>query len=476
MGKIAGFLEHERELPPRRPVAERVQDFDEVEGDIAPEALRAQSARCMSCGVPFCHTGCPLGNVIPEWNDHVYRDRIEDAAFALLATNNFPEITGRVCPAPCEEACVLNISERPVTIKRIEREIGDSLLRDGSFVARPSARASGKSVAIVGSGPAAMACAQQLARVGHAVTVFERDDRLGGLLRYGIPDFKLDKRRVDARIDQMRAEGVDFRLNVDVGRDVAYAELRARHDALVIATGATRARDLPIGGRGLDGVHFAMDYLTAQNRLRYGSAARPVIDARDARVVILGGGDTGSDCLGTALRQGAKSVTQVELMPRPPEARDDEMPWPSWPMISRTSSSQEEGGAREWAVLTRRFEGRDGRLARLIAVEVDVVDGSPAERAGSERVIEADLCLLALGFLGPETEGLECALTERGTIAADAHTFATDLDGVFACGDARRGQSLVVWAIWEGRETARSVDRFLMGHTRLPTSPEHAVF
>ena len=482
MGKPTGFLELERSVPPHRPVEERVRDWREIELHLPVAQLREQGARCMDCGVAFCHSGCPLGNVIPDWNDHVYRDEMEAAVVALHATNNFPEVTGRVCPAPCEEACVLNIDDAPVTIKAIEHAIADRAWEEGWITPRPALHTSGKLVLVVGSGPAGLACAQQLARAGHAVEVIERDDRIGGLLRYGIPDFKMEKHLIDRRIAQMESEGVRFTTGVHVGVDVSLEELRAKHDAVVLAIGATEARDLAIEGRELDGVHLAMEYLPQQNRVVAGDRVEGQILATGKKVVILGGGDTGSDCLGTAIRQGAASVMQIELMPEPPESRTDEMPWPDWPLIMRTSSSQEEGGDREWSILTKRFVGKDGKLTALEAVHVEWETGEDGRRQlreveGSELTIEADLCLLALGFVGPERalpSAIGATLGPRGEIAADTERYRTNVDGVFACGDARRGQSLVVWAIWEGRAAARAVDLCLMGETHLASSPVNA--
>ncbi|MBI2964326.1 MAG: glutamate synthase subunit beta [Deltaproteobacteria bacterium] len=479
MGKITGFLEIPRELPPRRPVEERLKDWRELEGKLPEEKLRAQGARCMDCGIPFCHQGCPLGNIIPDWNDLVYRGRWREAIQRLHSTNNFPEFTGRVCPAPCEEACVLNINNDPVTIKQIEKQIVDHAWHEGWVAPAPPPCRTGKRVAVVGSGPAGLACAQQLARAGHAVTVFERADRIGGLLRYGIPDFKLEKHLIDRRMEQMRAEGVTFVTRANVGVDLPTAQLRREFDALCLAGGATQPRDLAILGRELDGIHFAMDFLPQQNRLVAGDAVPDPISARGKRVIILGGGDTGSDCLGTSNRQGAISVHQFELLPRPPDQRTAEMPWPQWPMIFRTSSSHEEGVVRDFSINTQRFSGENGRVRKLHAVHLEWQRGDDGrvrmvEIRGSEFEMDCDLVLLALGFLGPERRGpiddLGLKLDERGNVQVD-RAYGTSEPGVFACGDLRRGQSLVVWAIWEGREAARGVDAFLMGETRIPSSP-----
>jgi glutamate synthase (NADPH/NADH) small chain len=480
MGKITGFLEIERQLPARRPVAERLRDWRELEGKFDDAALQAQGARCMDCGIPFCHKGCPLGNIIPDWNDLVYRGRWRPAIDRLHSTNNFPEFTGRVCPAPCEEACVLNINNDPVTIKLIEKQTIDHALKAGWVTPQVPPKRTGKQVAVIGSGPAGLACAQQLARAGHLVTVFERADRIGGLLRYGIPDFKMEKPLIDFRMRQMEAEGVTFTAGVDVGVDVTTAQLRRDFDAIVLATGATRPRDLAIPGRELDGIHFAMDFLPQQNKVVAGDTVRDQILATGKHVVILGGGDTGSDCLGTSNRQGALSVHQFELLPEPPETRTPDMPWPYWPMILRTSSSHEEGVIRDWSINTKRFLGRDGRVSELEAVRLEWSTGENGrpqmtEIPGSEFRLRADLVLLALGFLGPEHYGpvadLGLKTDERSNVAVDERYMASE-PGVFACGDARRGQSLVVWAIWEGRECARGVDQFLMGHTDLPASPQ----
>jgi glutamate synthase (NADPH/NADH) small chain len=478
MGKITGFLEIERALPPRRPVAERLKDWRELEGKLAEPELQAQGARCMDCGIPFCHKGCPLGNIIPDWNDLIYRGRWKAAIDRLHSTNNFPEFTGRICPAPCEEACVLNINDNPVTIKQIEKQTIDHALKAGWVVPQVPAQRTGKSVAIVGSGPAGLACAQQLARAGHLVTVFERDDRVGGLLRYGIPDFKMEKHWIDFRMRQMEAEGVTFQPGVAIGRDYPSARLIEEFDAVVIAAGATKPRDLPVPGRELDGIHFAMEFLPQQNKVVAGDTVANQISAAGRKVVILGGGDTGSDCLGTSNRQGAASVHQFELLPQPPDARTPDMPWPYWPMILRTSSSHEEGVIRDWSINTKKFSGANGRVQKLHGVRLEWKQGNNGrpqmvEIAGSEFELEADLVLLALGFLGPEQgpiADLGLKTDERSNVAADEN-YMSSVPGVFACGDARRGQSLVVWAIWEGRECARGVDQYLMGRSDLPASP-----
>jgi len=479
MGKITGFLEISRELPPRRPVEERLKDWCELEGKLPEDKLRQQGGRCMDCGIPFCHKGCPLGNIIPDWNDLIYRGRWKDAIQRLHSTNNFPEFTGRVCPAPCEEACVLNINDAPVTIKQIEKQIIDHAFAEGWVAPQPPPRRTGKKVAVVGSGPAGLACAQQLARAGHLVTVFERADRIGGLLRYGIPDFKMEKHLVDRRMEQMTAEGVSFVANANVGVDVPTAELRSSFDAICLAGGATAPRDLPIPGRELDGIHFAMDFLPQQNKLVAGDDVSNQITAAGKRVVILGGGDTGSDCLGTSNRQGALSVHQFELLPRPPDTRTTDMPWPYWPMIFRSSSSHEEGVVRDFSINTKRFSGEGGKVKKLHAVRLEWKQGGNGrpqmvEVPGSDFEIDCDLVLLALGFLGPERGGpindLGVKLDERGNVATD-RSYMSSVAGVFACGDLRRGQSLVVWAIWEGREAARGVDTYLMGESHIPSSP-----
>jgi len=479
MGKVTGFLEYDREDTPYRPVEERVRDWHEVQADPPIEQVRTQAARCMDCGVPFCNSGCPLGNIIPDWNDLVYREKMQDALVRLHSTNNFPEFTGLVCPAPCEAACVLGINDDPVTIKQVEWEIIRNGWEEGWVVPVKPERRTGRSVAVVGSGPAGLSAAQQLARAGHAVTLFEKSDRIGGLLRYGIPDFKLEKFLIDRRMEQMREEGVAFQTGVCVGRDLSVADLRANFDAVLLSTGSEEPRDLPIEGRDLAGIHFAMEFLTQQNRRVAGDSVPPEeeILATGKHVVILGGGDTGSDCVGTSHRQGAKSVTSIELLERPPDERSEKTPWPMWPLMYRSSSSHEEGGERDFAVLTKRFEGKDGRVTRLHAVRVRFgepdASGRPRmeEIPGSEFSIPADLVLLAMGFVHPVHEGLVSnlglKLDGRGNVRADTRRFATSEPGVFAAGDCRRGQSLVVWAQWEGREAARAVDEHLMGESRL---------
>jgi glutamate synthase (NADPH/NADH) small chain len=477
MGKLGGFIEFHRRLPPRRPVEERVHDYREVYLPWAVESIREQAARCMDCGIPFCHHGCPLGNLIPEWNDLVWRDDWETAIQRLHATNNFPEFTGRLCPAPCEPACVLSINDDPVTIKQVEVSIIDRAFEEGWVRAAPPAHRTGKRVAVIGSGPAGLACAQQLNRAGHQVTVYEKDDRIGGLLRYGIPDFKLEKWIVDRRIDLLSAEGVAFETGYDVGVDITGAELRAHFDAVVLAMGAGQPRDLPVPGRELDGVHFAMEYLPQQNRRVAGELIpeQETITARGKRVIILGGGDTGADCLGNVHREGCASVHQFELLPPPPADRAPDNPWPQWSVIMRSSSAHEEGGIRDYSISTTGLSGSNGRVERLHAVRVEMVRSDGRMRfepvAGSDFTMDADLVLLAMGFLGPVRPGiveeLGVDLDGRGNIVADAD-YQTSVPGVFAAGDARRGQSLIVWAIAEGRQAARGCDRVLMGSTRLP--------
>ncbi len=478
MGKVTGFLEIKRKKPPARPIAERLRDWREYYLPYPVEDLTKQAARCMDCGIPFCHQGCPLGNIIPDWNDLVYKNHWREALDRLHATNNFPEWTGRLCPAPCEGACVLGINDDPVTIKGVELAIVERAFDEGWVGAEPPPARTGKRVAVVGSGPAGLAAAEQLNRAGHAVTVFERDDRIGGLLRYGIPEFKMEKRFVDRRLRIMEKAGVVFRTRAHVGVDVAVGNLRRDFDAIVLAGGACWPRDLPVPGRDLRGVHFAMEYLTLQNRRCEGDtvADETFITAQGKRVVIIGGGDTGADCLGTVHRQGARSVHQFELLPRPPDQRAADNPWPQWPNIFRVSGAHEEGGERVYAVSTQRFLGdTEGRVRALEAVKVDMVrEGGRLEFKpvpGSEFTLEVELVLLAMGFLGPERPGmltdLGVTLTERGNVQRDA-SWMTSVPGVFACGDMQRGQSLIVWAIAEGRSAARGVDLYLMGKSDLP--------
>ncbi|HLK19765.1 MAG TPA: glutamate synthase subunit beta [Bryobacteraceae bacterium] len=462
MGKVTGFLEHTREAPTRRPVMERVNDWFEVYQDFPEEKVRTQGARCMDCGVPFCHTGCPLNNVIPDWNDLVYRDRWREAVRVLHATNNFPEFTGRICPAPCEAACVLGINEPPVTIKVIEKTIIEHAFREDWIRPEPPLVRSGKRVAVVGSGPAGLAAAQQLNRAGHSVTVFEKADRIGGLLRYGIPDFKMEKWLIDRRIKQMTAEGVEFRTNVHVGQAIPGEELREDFNAILLAGGAEQPRDLQVPGRKLKGIHFAMEFLPQQNRRGAGDNVVNQILATGKRVVIIGGGDTGADCLGTSHRHKAASVHQFEILPMPPENRAESTPWPLWPLQMRVESSHEEGGIRDWAIATTAFSG-DGHVSKLHAVRV----GPPPKFEpipGSEFTMDVDLVLLAMGFTGPVRSGLVeqlgVTLDARGNVSADAN-YMTSAPGVFAAGDLRRGQSLVVWAIAEGRKAAEGIDAYL---------------
>lgn len=478
MGKATGFLEYHRRKWPARPVAERVRDWKEVYLPYPEPELRTQAARCMDCGVPFCHQACPLGNLIPDWNDLVYRGRWQEALRRLLVTNNFPEFTGKLCPAPCEGSCVLGINDDPVAIKPVELAIIERGWDEGWVVPEPPAVRTGKRVAVVGSGPAGLACAAQLNRAGHWVTVFERSDRIGGLLRYGIPEFKMEKRFLDRRLALLEKEGVMFRTNAHVGVTLPVRELLREFDAVVLACGAGQPRDLPVPGRELRGIHFAMEYLTLQNRRCEGDAIPEdaFISARDKRVVIIGGGDTGADCLGTAHRQGARSVHQLELLPRPPDTRAPDNPWPQWPNVFRVSSAHEEGGERLYSVSTQRFLGDDrGHVRGLEAVRVEMIrEGGRVEFRpvpGSTFVLDADLVLLAMGFVGPERAGpiaeLGLRLTDRGTVWRDAN-WMTSVPGVFACGDMQRGQSLIVWALAEGRSCARGVDRYLMGDSDLP--------
>jgi len=462
MGKNTGFMEYTRELPERRPVEERVKDWFEIYKDFSLDKVRTQGARCMDCGVPFCHTGCPLNNIIPDWNDLVYRDRWHAAVRVLHSTNNFPEFTGRICPAPCEAACVLGISEPPVTIKVIERSIIDHAFAEGWIVPEPPLVRTGKRVAVVGSGPAGLAAAQQLARAGHWVTVFEKSDRIGGLLRYGIPNFKMEKQGIDRRMEQMQAEGVEFITKANI---TSIDDLRREYQAIILAMGAEQPRDLPVPGRELKGIHFAMDFLTQQNKRNEGDIEdiSKAILATGKPVIIIGGGDTGADCLGTSHRQNAASVHQFEILPKPPEERAPATPWPMWPLQLRTESSHEEGGLREWAVATVKFEGdAQGNVKKLHGIRV----GSAPKFAplkGSEFTLDAELVLLAMGFTGPvksgllEQAGIKC--DQRGNIATE--NYQSSISGVFAAGDARRGQSLVVWAIAEGRKAAEAADDYL---------------
>ncbi|MCE2493198.1 MAG: glutamate synthase subunit beta [Alphaproteobacteria bacterium] len=471
MGKVTGFLEFDRKEQRYAPVAERVRNFNEFVVPLDENTLKQQGARCMDCGIPFCHTGCPVDNIIPDWNDLVYRDQWREAIEVLHSTNNFPEFTGRVCPAPCEEACTLNIDDAPVTIKTIECAIADRAWQEGWAVPDISAGRTGKRVAVVGAGPAGMACAQQLARAGHDVTLFDKNAKPGGLLRYGIPDFKMEKHYIDRRVTQMEAEGVIFRTGVHVGVDMEAQDLVRKYDAVVLAGGSEKARDLPVEGRGLRGVEFAMDFLLQQNRRISGEPLGEVeeIHAQGKHVVVIGGGDTGSDCIGTSFRQGAASVTQLEILPMPPEKPDKGTTWPLWPLRLRTSSSHAEGAERDWSVATKCLSGANGTVSKLHAVRLD--EGMQ-EMPGTEFDLQAGLVLLAMGFVHPVHEGmieeLGVELDTRGNVLADTERYITSLPNVFAAGDMRRGQSLVVWAIREGRQCAYAVDEFLMGESSLP--------
>ena len=472
MGDPRGFLNHGRELPSRRPVDVRLQDWREVYEPFERERLQTQASRCMNCGIPFCHNGCPLGNLIPEWNDFVYRDEWRAAIERLHATNNFPEFTGRLCPAPCETACVLGVNQDPVTIKQVEVSIIDRAWDEGWVTPQAPEWQSGKTVAVVGSGPAGLAAAQQLARAGHTVAVYERADRIGGLLRYGIPEFKLEKRFLDRRLEQMEAEGVKFRPSTEVGVDITGDDLKRRYDAIVLAIGATQWRDLPIPGRDLRGVHQAMEVLPLATRVVQGDLETSPLDVRGKHVVVIGGGDTGADCLGTSLRQGAASVTQLEIMPKPPQERPAGQPWPTYPMTYRVSSAHEEGGERVYAVSTQAFvDDGSGQVRALRIVDVEMRDGRFEPVDGSEREIPADVVMLAMGFVGPEAdlivEQMGVDRDERGNLVRDLE-YQTNVPGVFVAGDAGRGQSLIVWAIAEGRSAASAVDAFLMGTTQLP--------
>ncbi len=473
MADPKGFLKvRERELPARRPVSLRLMDWKEVYEQQESGELRRQAGRCMDCGIPFCHQGCPLGNLIPEWNDLMWRGEGREASERLHATNNFPEFTGRLCPAPCESSCVLGINQPPVTIKQVEVSIADQAFANGWVQPHPPERLTGKTVAVVGSGPAGLAAAQQLTRAGHTVAVFERDDRIGGLLRYGIPDFKMEKKHLDARLNQMMAEGTRFRAGVNIGVDITWGELRQRYDAVVIATGALVPRDLPIPGRDLDGIHFAMEYLTQSNHATAGDTVENQITAEDKHVVILGGGDTGADCIGTSHRQHAASVTNLAIGKQPPSERPETQPWPMSPTLFEVSSAHEEGGERHYLASTVEFLGNEDGTVRAIRVaETEYRDGRRVPRAGTEREIPADLVLLALGFTGPESTDLSSQLgvpfDERGNVRRDGE-YQTSEPGVFVAGDAGRGQSLIVWAIAEGRAAASAVDRYLEGETELP--------
>jgi glutamate synthase (NADPH/NADH) small chain len=475
MADPKGFLTTEREMPQTRPVDVRIMDWKEVYYPFPHADLEKQAGRCMDCGIPFCHNGCPLGNLIPEWNDLVWRRDWREAAERLHATNNFPEVTGRLCPAPCESACVLAIDPSQtggsVTIKQVEHEIADRAWDDGWVTPQVPGRQTGKTVAVVGSGPAGLAAAQQLTRAGHTVAVYERADRIGGLLRYGIPEFKMEKSVLDRRLAQMSAEGTRFRPGVEIGVDMTGRELRSRYDAVVLAIGATAPRDLPITGRHLGGIHQAMEYLPIANRVQQGDLAEPTISAAGKHVIIIGGGDTGADCLGTAHRQGAASVTQLEILPQPPNSRADITPWPTWPLMLRTSAAHEEGGERKFAVNTEEFLSDEaGNVRALRVVEVKMSSGAIEAIAGTEFEVPAELVLLAMGFVGPErtlAEQFKLDLDTRGNIARDS-SYASNVPGVFVAGDAGRGQSLIVWAIAEGRAAAAAVDRFLTGVDRLP--------
>ncbi len=477
MGKITGFMELARIQEASLPPQERVANYREFVLTLTDDAASKQGARCMDCGIPFCQSGCPVNNVIPDWNDLVYRHQWREALDVLHSTNNFPEFTGRICPAPCEAACTLNINDDAVGIKSIEHFIIDKGWDEGWVVPQPPAIKSGKRVAVVGSGPAGLACAQQLARAGHDVVLYEKADRIGGLLRYGIPDFKMERHLIDRRMAQMSLEGVAFRPGVHVGQDVSAESLLADYAAVVLTGGAEAPRDLPVPGRDLAGIHFAMEFLPQQNRVVAGDNVQGQILATGKHVVVIGGGDTGSDCVGTSNRQRAQSITQFELLPQPPEQEDKPLVWPYWPIKLRTSSSHQEGCQRDWAVATKRFEGRDGRVEKLVAVRVEwQKDATGAtkmvEVPGSEFDMKADLVLLAMGFLGPVQQGLLEALgvarDSRSNVRADTEHYQTSVRKVFAAGDMRRGQSLVVWAIREGRQCARAVDLFLMGRTELP--------
>jgi glutamate synthase (NADPH/NADH) small chain len=471
MGKITGFLEIDRRDRGYEPAADRVRHYNEFVIPLGEQGTRDQAARCMDCGIPYCHNGCPVNNQIPDWNDLVYKGEWLKALKNLHSTNNFPEFTGRICPAPCEAACTLNLPDIPVTIKTIECAIVDKGWEEGWITPHINPRKTGRSVAVIGSGPAGMACAQQLARAGHDVHLYEKNAKAGGLMRYGIPDFKMEKRHIDRRVAQMEAEGVTFHYNVHVGQDIGIGELADRYDAVALAGGAEKPRDLPIPGRDLDGIHFAMDFLPQQNRRVSDEPlgnVKPIL-AGGKHVVVIGGGDTGSDCIGTSNRQGALSITQLEILPQPPEKENKALTWPDWPLKLRTSSSHEEGVERDFAVMSQKFSGEDGKVKALHCIRIDA---RMQPIAGTEFTLPADLVLLAMGFVGPVQDGmikeLGVALDKRGNVDADTRSYKSSLDKIFACGDMRRGQSLVVWAIREGRQCARSIDDFLMGETTLP--------
>lgn len=471
MGKVSGFLEVDRQDRTYLPAEERIGNFKEFVVPLSDQTLNEQASRCMDCGVPYCHNGCPVNNQIPDWNDLVFNNDWQNALLNLQSTNNFPEFTGRICPAPCEASCTLNIIDKPVTIKSIECAIVDRGFAEGWVIPQPAPTKTGKKVAIIGSGPAGLAAAQQLARAGHDVHVYEKNAKAGGLLRYGIPDFKMEKHLIDRRVEQLEAEGVEFHYNTHVGKDIKADELAAQYHAMILAGGAEYPRDLPVPGRDLEGVHFAMDFLPQQNR-RVGQ--EPIGDiapilAEGKNVIVIGGGDTGSDCIGTSIRQGAQSVTQLEIMPMPPERENKALTWPDWPLKMRTSSSQEEGAERDFSVMTQEIMGEDGKVRALKCVKVDE---KMQTIAGSEFELSADLVLLAMGFIHPIHEGLleqlKVEKDGRGNVAADTETYESSVGKIFSCGDMRRGQSLVVWAIREGRQCAREVDLFLMGQTTLP--------
>ena len=477
MGKVTGFLEIDRKEPTYADAKERLTHYKEFTVPLSAPALKGQAARCMDCGIPYCHNGCPVNNIIPDWNNLVYEDDWKQAFDVLHSTNNFPEFTGRICPAPCEASCTLNIDDSPVAIKSIECAIVDRGAAEGWIVPQIPEKKTRKSVAVVGSGPAGMACAQQLARAGHSVTLFEKNDRLGGLLRYGIPDFKMEKHLINRRLVQMEAEGVEFRTSMEVGVNVSVQSLQENYDAIVMSGGAELPRRLDIPGFEMNGVRLAMEFLTQQNKRNAGddemrAAPRGSITATGKHVIVIGGGDTGSDCVGTSNRQGAASVTQIEIMPKPPVMEDKAMSWPNWPLKLRTSSSHLEGCERDWAILAKRVIGTNGNVEGLECIRIDWEDGQMKEIEGSEFTLKADLIFLAMGFLGPRKVGFvvqsKVELDQRGNVAANVTDYATSQDDIFACGDMRRGQSLVVWAIREGRQCAHAVDKHLMGESLLP--------